>query len=201
MRDYSRLDQFLNRIGGDVYPEPSAEPHKSIIRAVIAILFDAGVLRAGMRVLDVGCGQGFALGEFRDRGLDAVGITLGKDAEVCREQGFAVHEMDQNFMTFPDNEFDVLWCRHVLEHSVAPLFTLSEYWRVLKSGGLAYVEVPAPDTASQHQTNPNHYSVLPASSWRHLFVKSGFTVEEAKDLNLPLTIGPDVYWSYQLRKP
>jgi SAM-dependent methyltransferase len=157
-------------------------------------------LKPGSKVLDVGCGQGLALEQFQRLGLEAVGITLGSDSEVCRAKGFEVHRMDQNFMNFADGAFDLLWCRHVLEHSVAPLFTLSEYRRVVKSNGLVYIEVPAPDTSAHHETNPNHYSVLPASSWMSLFSRAGFAVERSLEINFTVPCGPDTYWSFLLRR-
>jgi hypothetical protein len=87
----------------------------------------------------------------------------------------------------------------VLEHSIAPLFTLTEYRRLLKPAGVAYVEVPAPDTAAHHETNPNHYSVLPQSMWRQLFGRAGFAVEQAVAHGLVLPCGPDEYWGFLLR--
>jgi SAM-dependent methyltransferase len=199
MRDYASFDRFLGTLGGDVYPEVPCEPHLSITRMTIEALLRDGAIAAGARVLDVGCGQGLALELFRKAGLEAVGITLGSDRAVCQSKGFEVHEMDQNFMAFADGSFDFLWCRHVLEHSIAPLFTLSEYRRVLKAGGLVYVEVPAPDTSAHHETNPNHYSVLPHSSWMHLFARAGFAVERNVAINFTVPCGPDVYWSFLLR--
>jgi SAM-dependent methyltransferase len=201
MRDYHRLDRFLSSLHGDVYPEAPVEPHISITHETIQELHDARKLRAGMRVLDIGCGQGIALEKFRALGLEAVGITLGPDAEICRAKGFTVYEMDQNFMTFADHEFDLLWCRHVLEHSIAPFFTLSEYRRAVKPGGFVYVEVPAPDTSVNHQTNPNHYSVLPLSAWDDLFARSGFTIEKRHIMKLKAQSGTDAYWGFHLRSP
>jgi SAM-dependent methyltransferase len=198
LRDYTFFDRFLGTLGGDVYPEVPSEPHLSITRMTIDSLLREALIGAGARVLDVGCGQGLALESFRDAGLDAVGITLGTDFAICRSKNFEVHEMDQNFMAFSDGSFDFLWCRHVLEHSVAPLFTLTEYRRVLKAGGRVYVEVPAPDTAAHHEANPNHYSVLPHSSWMHLFARAGFTVERSNVINFTVPCGPDVYWSFLL---
>ena len=199
MRDYAYFDRFLGTLEGHVYPEVPSEPHLSITRSTIEALLQDGTLAAGMRVLDVGCGQGLALERFRAAGLEAVGITLGSDYEVCRANGFEVHRMDQNFMAFADASFDVLWCRHVLEHSVAPLFTLSEYRRVLKPGGCVYVEVPAPDTSPHHEANPNHYSVLGHSSWMSLFARAGFAASRCLAINFEVPCGPDIYWSFLLR--
>src|SRR3954471_21710926 len=168
MRDYSRFDGFLSALVGDIYPEVPSALHLSITRMAIEALHRDGLIGAGTQILDIGCGQGLALEEFHALGLEPVGITPGSDAAVCRGKGFDVREMDQNFMDFADASFDLLWCRHVLEHSVAPLFTLSEYRRVTRPNGLVYVEVPAPDTSAHHERNPNHYSILSASSWMAL---------------------------------
>jgi SAM-dependent methyltransferase len=200
MRDYSRFDCFLNDRAGDVYPEVPSEPHLSITQSTIEDLHRDGLIGRDQRVLDVGCGQGIALEIFRQFGLRAVGVTLGPDFATCRAKGFEVYQMDQNFMDFADDEFDFLWCRHVLEHSVAPLFTLAEYHRVTKPDGLVYIEVPAPDTSAHHENNPNHYSVFPASSWLALFSRVGFVLERSIAINFTVPCGPDTYWSYLLRR-
>ncbi len=200
MRSYVRLDDFLDRIERDIYPEIPGEPHLSLTRTMIDALHKEGMFRAGLRVLDVGCGQGLALEHFRRLGLEAVGVTLGPDVAVCLGKGLDVRPMDQNFLDFGDDEFDLLWCRHVLEHSIAPFFTLIEYHRVTKPGGIAYVEVPAPDTSAHHETNPNHYSVLPRSNWLSLFARAGFTMTHQVEHNFEVPCGPDTYWGFILRR-
>jgi SAM-dependent methyltransferase len=199
MRDYQRLDRFLDGLLGDLYAEPPGGPHLKITADMIRRLGEDGILRSGQRVLDVGCGQGLALPHFAELGAEAVGLTLGPDFEVCRAQGFAVRSMDQSFLDFADAEFDFLWCRHVLEHSVFPLFTLTQYRRVLKPGGHAYVEVPAPETSRRHEDNPNHYSVLGKSMWQSLFQRAGFELAWVADFSFELPTGPDLYWGFLLR--
>jgi len=130
-----------------------------------------------------------------------VGITLGPDAEICRGKGLNVLEMDLSFLDFADGAFDMVWCRHALEHSVFPFFTLSEMHRVLKPGGLLYVEVPAPDTACGHQRNPNHYSVLGKSMWLELIRRVGFGPTTGLDIGFTTGMGPDTYWAFIQQKP
>jgi ubiquinone/menaquinone biosynthesis C-methylase UbiE len=78
-----------------------------------------------------------------------------------------VRETDFADLDFDDESFDLVWARHALEHSVVPAFLLSEFHRLTKPGGVLYVEVPAPDTACVHETNPNHHSVLASGcGWR-----------------------------------
>lgn len=197
---YRRLDAFLARLRGDIYAEPPAEPHITLTRQMFDRVRQAHPLEPGARVLDLGCGQGLALEMFRKAGLEAVGVALGPDLEVCRAKGLDVLEMDLSFLDFSDAQFDLVWCRHALGHSVFPYFTLSEMHRVLKPGGALYVEVPAPDTTCRHQTNPNHYSVLGKSMWIELMRRTGFSDIGVLDLNFTVPAGPDTYWGFLMRR-
>ena len=183
------------------YPEPASELHDGITAQMLERLWKFAALAPGARVLDVGCGQGVALKHFAARGLEAVGITLNAvDVEESVKRGFKVVEMDQSFLDFPDGHFDLVWCRHCLEHSVFPYFTLCGFFRVLKAGGWLYVEVPAPDTSCNHQRNPNHYSVLGRTMHAALMQRAGFKIVDFVDINFQLVMGPDTYWAYILQK-
>ncbi len=199
MKNFERLDAFLKQVNSDIYPEPSSDIHNAITGQVLNLLIENGQLKSGARVLDIGCGQGVALEIFKQHGMPATGITLGADLEVCLSKGFDVREMDMARLEFGDEKFDFIWCRHALEHSIYPFFTLAEFHRLLKDDGRLYVEVPAPDTVCHHETNPNHYSVLGLSMWRSLFHRANFTEEWAKDLNFTVPAGPDTYWSFLLK--
>jgi hypothetical protein len=59
--------------------------------------------------------------------------------------------------------------------------------------------VPAPDTSAHHEMNPNHYSVLPRSSWMNLFIRSGFSEVKTIELGFAVPCGPDTYWSFLMR--
>ena len=199
--DIARLESFLERIADDTYPEPPSDQHERITEGVLEKIVPIVGLAPGARVLDVGCGQGVALRHFQASGWDATGITLNAtDVEACRARGYHVLEMDQSFLDFPGEHFDLVWCRHCLEHSVFPYFTLTQFWRVLKPGGWLYVEVPAPDTACAHQTNPNHYSVMGKSMLASLMQRSGFSPVESFDIGLNVPAGPDVYWGFVQRR-
>ena len=186
----ARLQQFFTKLEGETYPEIPSELHTGISNAMIDKLLPTWGFSRGARILDIGCGQGLALTRFAAEGFAVTGITLNAtDVAVCKSQGFDVQHMDQSFLEFDDASFDLVWCRHCLEHSCFPYFTLSGFRRVLKPGAWLYVEVPAPDTACAHQTNPNHYSTLGRSLWRSLITRSGFRMIEETNVTFELLQG------------
>lgn len=192
-----RLEAFFNRIQGETYAEVPSVLHADVTARMLERFFAKCKIPHGATVLDVGCGQGVALEHFAAQGLQATGIALNEvDVTTCRSKGYNVFQMDQSFLDFPDCHFDMIWCRHCLEHSFSPLFTLFELKRVLKNGGYLYIEVPAPDTICQHQANPNHYSVLGKSMWTELFGRTGLCLLEAVDIKFVLSAGPDVYLAF-----
>lgn len=200
-RDFNNLSVFLLKMESQVYPETPSLIHSQITRQSVSRLGELFEFEKRARVLDVGCGQGPALPLFQDMGLLPVGIALNEeDLDACRKDGFAVEKMDQSFLDFSEESFDLVWARHVVEHSIFPLFTLAGFNRVLKEGGVLYLEVPAPDTACHHELNPNHYSMLPKSSWMSLLQRAGFQLVEAVDYQFNVPAGADVYWGFYCQK-
>jgi SAM-dependent methyltransferase len=198
---YQRLDDFLARLQGDVYPEPPSPFHTQVSRQMFERLCREMPPPAGGRVLDVGCGQGVALAMFEAAGLVATGIALGGDVDVCRVAGYDARAMNLSFLEFDDQTFDLVWCRHALEHSIFPLFSLVEMHRVLKPGGVLYVEVPAPETSCNHESNQNHYSVLGKRMWVELIRRAGFADTRTIVVNFQSGMGPDTYWAFTQRRP
>jgi SAM-dependent methyltransferase len=193
---YERLDRFIESLWGDVYEEPPSAMHDRFTAEAWERAKELFALPKGSKILDIGCGQGVALKYFLRDEMEPIGIAIGTDVEVCRANGHPAIEMDLTFLDFPDGTFDLVWCRHVLEHSVAPYFSLAEVRRVLRPGGWAYIEVPAPDTACRHQDNPNHYSVLTRSMWLSLMGRAGFKRVQMAERKFEVPAGPDLYWSF-----
>ena len=201
-QDIAKLEQFLDKLAADTYPEPDTPFHSGLTERMLSAFLDKHPLPDEARVLDVGCGQGVALRLFSAKGYKPTGITLNDDdLNVCRENGFDVQRMDQSFLDFDDQSFDLVWCRHCLEHSAIPYLTLHELFRVLREGGYAYIEVPAPDTASKHQSNRNHYSVLGQAAWLDLIGRVGFAVESVQQIDFTTGLGPDAYWAFVQSRP
>lgn len=202
-----RFADFLReRIARDTYAEPPSEGHSQITAQVLPGVVELVKERFRdsfvPKVLDVGCGQGVALELFKEYGCTAWGTSLNdQDLIALKMKGFnAFYRLQEDLDGEWTGLFDLVWARHVLEHSVAPYWALCEFWRVLKPGGWLYVEVPGPDTACNHESNQNHYAVMGARMWEFLLQKAGFEFSERNEIKLMTPAGPDVYFGWVARK-
>ena len=193
------LSEFMAQIAADTYPEPRTSGHDSITARFAPDV--AELLEPGAMVRDVGCGQGPALEWFSAAGFHPHGIALNEeDVDACKALGFEARIADQNAIPYPEGFFGAVWARHVLEHSIAPYWTLHEFARVLEPSGILYVEVPSPGTSCAHETNQNHYSVMGLQMWINLIERAGFSLIHAYTINLQTGAGPDAYFSITCRK-
>jgi len=195
MTDYIRFRKHLEDLRKTVYREPCIDYHERLIDSA----FDAFVKKGSFKdVLDVGFGTGYSLGKFKELGINAKGITLDEDERKEQHFLYDVQLMDMAFLDFEDKSFDLVWCRHTLEHSVMPMIALSEFNRVLRDGGYLYVEVPQDD--SGHVDNPNHYSMLSDRAWQSLMRRTGFKLLYRGQWTIHLDGWIDLYWNYWLVK-
>jgi len=193
--NFNRLENFIKSLHKDVYKEPPIEYHKILSYQVIDKVREICELPENSEVLDVGYGMGYSSEYFESLGYNVTATTLN-DEELERNSSIKILKMDQSFMDLPERNYDLVWARHVIEHSIMPFFTLNELKRLTKIGGIVYIEVPAPDTFFHHERNVNHYSVLTDSSWRSLIKRSNLDLIKADIIHLPLNNESDYYYSY-----
>ena len=94
------------------------------------------------RMLDIGAGCGETLRVARDLSWDVIGIEPSiKFADRAREySGAEVYESLQD--RFPSESFDLVVLGGVIEHLYNPNETTREISRILKPGGVLFVDVP-----------------------------------------------------------
>jgi ubiquinone/menaquinone biosynthesis C-methylase UbiE len=126
--------------------------------------FLAPHLRAGMRLLDCGCGPGSITVDLAQAVApgETIGIDLREDAlahgrALARERGivnvtFQVASVYQ--LPYPDGSFDAAFACAVLQHLAAPLRGLEEMRRVLRPGGVIGIVDGSSTTTFRYPTNP-----------------------------------------------
>ena len=189
-QQYEKFKRFIKIVQDTVYHEPETPNfHNKIIDSVINDILLPLNLPKDSKILDVGCGSGYFMRAMRNFGYnDVLGITLNdEDIDECNKADLKTLKSDFTFIDLPNDYADFIWCRHSLEHSVFPFFTLLEYNRLLKNNHQVYVEVPAERTDRRHEENGNHYSIMGNEMWANLFVKAGFDVEYIKQFTFDLT--------------
>jgi SAM-dependent methyltransferase len=192
-----------------VYSEPDTQMHQNVMDHMIPKFVEEYKLDESNRILDIGCGRGYGMQKFSELGCsDVSGLTLSKeDADAARERGFEVVEEDMSFQSAEDGTYDVLFARHSLEHSPYPLLTLLEFHRILKTGGLVYIEMPSPQCTRALEEYDNHYAIMGPRQWRALMIRAGFNPLDIGELKFGISnnqtgedIGEEVYEWYVLEK-
>lgn len=170
-RDFTNLNIYLNELMNDDYGQVPDDGHTLMAQQVMNSWIRN--MTTCHSVLDVGCGATAFLSEtFESMGMKYEGITLAKDGVAAQNLGKNVKIMDMSFLEYPDESFDLIFARHVLEHSPMPLLTLMEWRRVAGS----WLCVILPNAEHYGWTGLQHYSVLHPKQVEFLFERSGWHI-------------------------
>lgn len=97
----------------------------------------------GQRLLDIGCGNGSFLDSARAAGWDVMGLEPDpKAANAARHSGLNVKVGTIDDLANVSNCFDAITLSHVIEHVHMPLEVMASVHRLLKPGGVIYIETP-----------------------------------------------------------
>lgn len=104
------------------------------------------------RLLEIGCASGLFLTEARNAGYTVTGLepAAGHREVIPAAIAGSILPMTLEEADFPEHSFDVIVAIQLLEHLVAPAVFAEKLKRVLKPGGIAYVETPNFDCLSRY---------------------------------------------------
>ena len=93
--------------------------------------------------LDVGASAGTLVQTANQSGFRAWGIepSIG-GTKAAYNEGVVLPQAKAEALPFKSEVFDIVHSHHVFEHLEDPLTAAKEIWRVLKPGGLIFLEVP-----------------------------------------------------------
>lgn len=104
---------------------------------------------AGRRVLDVGCGGGLFLTKMRDLGAKVTGLELSdtRAAYAQTRHGLDVikRPVEDPYWENHHGTFDVVTLWDVIEHVNAPAATLEAATKLLRPGGMLFIDTPCRD--------------------------------------------------------
>jgi SAM-dependent methyltransferase len=173
-------DSFFSHLAeleSDIYSQPADDGHIAWAKLAIDWANEMEPLE-GKAVLDIGCGQGFARELFAEyRAALWAGITRGEDVPICKEKGLRIFDTDMTLSGIEvdrerGGDWNFLFARHVLEHSLFPLLTLMEWHRIAYKDASLLLVAPAPEFWGYGGLN--HYSVMNHEQISSNLVRSGW---------------------------
>lgn len=146
-------------------------------------------LRGGIKILDIGCGTGWALKLAADL-INNNGSFYGADLSLKMiekaEENFKgngnFHFISANAESIPleDNFFDIIICTNSFHHYLNPLKAMEEMKRLLRAGGKVYILDPTADSIFIKAIDkiirllePEHVKMYSTEEFRKMFASAG----------------------------
>ena len=106
-------------------------------------IFNRYNLKSNSKFLELGCGRGDFLNEFKNLGLDCYGVDISDlTSKKFPEIKFKSIDLLNEKLPFQDNYFDIIYSKSFIEHFYYPEKIFEEAHRVLKPSGLLITLTP-----------------------------------------------------------
>ncbi|MHC4440061.1 MAG: class I SAM-dependent methyltransferase [Planctomycetota bacterium] len=137
--------------------------------------------KEGLKVLDIGCGNGVLLRQFQKRGSVCFGSDPSPWAREYAEQyGYTMLRRIEEAGIAP-NFFDIITATSTLEHVSRPLEHLKHIMAAVKHGGVVYLTVPNYGSLpirlhlvkGRLVDPPGHCNYFTAKTLKNLFIQEG----------------------------
>ena len=112
----------------DVVYNETDRPLTSYPLQLASYLFHRYKIKKGDKFLDIGCGRGEFLRGFIDCGVVGHGVDRSRTAErYCPEAELRTADLENEQLPYPDNHFDVVYSKSVIEHFYYPEKLVKDY--------------------------------------------------------------------------
>jgi len=170
------------------------KPYTTYPKQLAMYLYDNFDMNEKDHMLEIGCGRGEMLKNFKDLGLDVKGVDLSPEApDYNKDIEIKVCNVEDEMLPYEDNSFDIIYSKSVLEHLFYPETYMKEAYRVLKPNGI--ILTLTPDWESTYKTfydDPTHRTPFTVVSLSNILKMNNFkNVDVNKFRQLPLL------WKYK----
>ena len=137
------------------------------------------------KLLEIGCGNGRRLAEFRSVGWQVEGQEVDLNAVKTAQQtyGLNIHMGSIDELEIPDETFDAIIMNHVIEHVHHPEKVMAHCRRLLKPGGKLVVVTPNIESLGHRHFGadwrgmepPRHIHIFSCKALQSTAKQSGFS--------------------------
>ena len=141
-------DEYQGTVGS---PEFFEYHEKVIVDDIMGSHFDNNFSKyflKGSSILDVGCGPGFWVRQFCRMGLQVSACDISTTAVNLTKKSLKIFGLNADVkegnaenLSYDDESFDLINCQGVIHHTPNTEKCISEFYRVLKPGGLVCFSV------------------------------------------------------------
>lgn len=133
----------------------------------------------GLRVLDVGCGDGVISEPIAKLGNDVASVDLPTITMLCHKRKVSmVSSGDAEHLAFAGASFDVVLASEVVEHLWNPHAFFAEAYRILKHDGWLIIETPEGKDSLRYDAHKNWFDENVVQQ----IVDKQFTIKQVKRL-------------------
>lgn len=190
---------YSERTSGDFLPHNAVitERLRQWRASLIVNSFFKQLNAKNVSILDIGCGDGLysvALAQHSAcQKLLAVDFHEIPPQRIIKTNLSTIRYQSINRLSEEEKQYDVVFCRHVLEHTVNPIDFLCYIKPLLKESGTIFIEVPNFNCIwrkllGKYYFNlflPRHFFHFEQKTLMQVVEKSGFNIERLFSTHLP----------------
>jgi len=114
----------------------------------------------GLRILDVGCGDGVISEPISNMGNNVISVDLPTITKLAQKRRVSsVVAGDAEHLAFASKSFDVILASEVVEHLWNPQSFFDDAYRVLKTGGYLIIETPEGQEGLRYDSHRHYFTV------------------------------------------
>jgi ubiquinone/menaquinone biosynthesis C-methylase UbiE len=164
----------------------SIESLEGLAREIADDFIKVYAVPQGAKLLDLGCGGGYMVARWVEKGIDATGVdfsqyAIEKGLQLWPQLKGRLRIAPATDLPADDGNMDIVYCNQVFEHiyDAEALAAAQEAFRVLRPGGLLWTGIVLANAWMDEKIgdprfDESHVNVQPREYWDDIFREAGF---------------------------